>query len=37
MYPYTTQIKKNGNVIEDKIDIYSWMTLCPKATGGMPR
>ena len=26
---------KNGNVIEAKINIYCWMTLCPKATRGV--
>ena len=29
--------EENGNVIEDIIDIYSWMTSCSKAIGGMPR
>ena len=35
-YPYITVILKNGETLDCKIGCYSWVTSCPKATGGVP-
>jgi adenylosuccinate synthase len=35
-YPYIIIELKNGEIIDAKIGYYSWVTSCPKATGGVP-
>lgn len=37
IYPYITLELKTGEILDCKVGMYSWMTSCPIATGGVPR